>query len=258
MNKSLSVVEQKAVEFYGDEIIAVRLQSGEVLVPIRPICENLGLSWSAQYECINRDPVLSEFSASVRVTRTEGAARELLCLPLKYLPGWLFGVSASRVKPELKERVIRYQRECYDVLAEAFQEGRLTADSDFAALLQSDSPAAQAYMTFQALAKLARHQLVLESRLNQHEDRLERLESVIGDPARFVTEDQASQISQAVKAVALKLGKKSGRNEYGAVYGELYRKFGITSYKQLAAAKFQQAMDWLNEWRENIEGDLLF
>lgn len=40
--------------------------------------------------------------------------------------------------------------------------------------------------------------------------------------------------------------------------GELYRKFGITGYKQLPAAKFQVAMDWLNEWRESIEGDLAF
>ena len=57
---------------------------------------------------------------------------------------------------------------------------------------------------------------------------------MLGDTGRYVTEDQASQISQAVKTVALKLGKKSGRNEYGAVYGELYRKFGVPGYKQLA------------------------
>ena len=47
-------------------------------------------------------------------------------------------------------------------------------------------------------------------------------------------------------------------NEYGAVYGELYRKFGVTGYKQLPATKFHQAMNWLNEWRENIEGELPF
>ena len=32
--------------------------------------------------------------------------------------------------------------------------------------------------------------------------------------------EQASQISQAVKAVAMELSKQSGRNEYGGVYGE--------------------------------------
>ena len=54
----------------------------------------------------------------------------MVCLPLDYISGFLFGLNADRVKPELRERVLRYQRECYKVLAEAFQDGRLTTDSD--------------------------------------------------------------------------------------------------------------------------------
>lgn len=262
MDKSLAIVEQKTVEFYGDEIIAVRANDGTVYVPVRPICDLLGVSWSSQQNRITRDEVLSTVveTISVFVTNTQGQEqhRSMLCLPLDYISGFLFGLSASRVRDDIRDKIIRYKKECYQVLAEAFQEGRLGLDTDFEALLQTDSPAVQAYKTFQALAKLARHQLILESRLNQHEDRLEQLESTLGDPGRFVTPEQASQISQAVKTVALKLGRKSGRNEYGAVYGELYRKFGITGYKQLPASRFQQAMNWLNEWRESIEGDAPF
>ena len=32
----------------------------------------------------------------------------------------MFGISASRAKPELRERLIQYQRECFDVLARHF------------------------------------------------------------------------------------------------------------------------------------------
>ena len=32
----------------------------------------------------------------------------------------------------------------------------------------------------------------------------------------------------------MEMSQQSGRNEYGGVYGELYRKFGITSYQQIA------------------------
>jgi hypothetical protein len=67
--------------------------------------------------------------------------------------------------------------------------------------------------------------------------------------------DRASQISQAVKAVAMKLSEQSGRNEYGGVYGELYRKFSITSYKLLPAKKFEEAMNWLTEWHQSMVGD---
>ena len=259
--KALVPIEQKIVEFYEDEITAARLANGEVFVPIRPICDNLGVTLAGQRERINRDPVLSEEVTSVSVTLTQ-QAREMICLPLKFIPGWLFGINANRVKPEIRERLIIYQRECYDALAEAFQEGRLTADPSFSELLASDSPAAHAYQMAKAMMELARNQMLLEARLEAHdvrlhdyERRLEGVEITLGDARRQVTPDQASQISQAVKTVAMKLSKASGRNEYGGVYGELYRKFGITSYKQLPASRFDEAMKWLNEWRENIEGD---
>jgi len=261
---ALLPVEQKLVKFYNDEVIAVRADDGAVYVPIRPVCDNLGITLAGQRERINRDPVLSEAVTSVSVTLTQ-QAREMLCLPLKFIPGWLFGVNANRVKPELRENVIRYQRECFDVLAEAFMEGRLTADPSFTDLLQTNTPAVQAYKVLQELTRLARSQVLLEARVGHQEfriddleKRLELVEDTIGAVDRHVTPDQASQISQAVKAVAMKLSKASGRNEYGGIYGELYRRFGITSYKQLPAAKFDQAMNWLNEWRESIEGDSPF
>jgi hypothetical protein len=189
----------------------------------------------------------------------------MLALPLDYISGFLFGINANRVRESLREKLIRYQEECYTVLNEAFREGRLTADPAFSDLLAGESPAAQAYKMARAMMELARNQLLLESRLSVHdlrlddyEKRLEGIEATLGDPSHYVTPDQASQISQAVKTVAMKLSKASGRNEYGGVYGELYRRFGITSYKQLPAAKFDEAMTWLNEWREGIEGDVPF
>jgi hypothetical protein len=251
--KALVPVEQKTVEFYEDQVTAVRLANGDVFIPLRPIVEGLGLDWASQTRRINRDPVLAEVKGVV-VTTTPGGPQEMLALPLDYLSGFLFGVNASRVKADIRERVIRYQRECYKVLAEAFTEGRLTPDTSFDELLASDSPAAMAYKIATALQIMARQQLLLESRVDRHESRLEAIESHLGAPDRYITPDQAMQLSQAVKTVAMKLSKASGRNEYGGVYGELYRKFGITSYKQLPVSKFDEATSWLNEWRENIEG----
>ena len=263
--KALVPVEQKIVEFYGDTLVAVRTSLQGIYVPVKPICELLGVDWNGQRRRINRDPVLSEEVQGVDVTSIPGGTQTMLCLPLDYISGFLFGLNPTRTKPELQERIIRYQRECYKVLAEAFQDGRLTADPTFSELLQSESPAAQAYKMARAMMELARNQLLLESRLethgarlDEHDRRLEEVEATLGDSGRHVTPDQAMQVSQAVKTVAMKLSVASRRNEYGGVYGELYRKFGITSYKQLPAAKFDEAMRWLNEWRENIEGDAPF
>jgi hypothetical protein len=194
--------------------------------------------------------------------------RTMTCLPLDYLNGWLFGINSARIKDQvIRERVVEYQKECYQVLAEAF--------GTRAAHARETSPAIQALMQVRemglAIAHLAEEQIEFEMRLTTTESKLdqavivvetltERVDSLEKQvaPGTPVTQDQASQISQAVKTVAMKLSTASGTNQYGSVYGELYRKFGVTSYKQLPMEKFTEAMNWLNEWRESIEGDRPF
>ena len=272
--KALVPIEQKQVLFYDDEITAVLVQlqdEQQVYIPLRPICEYLGLDWSAQTRRIRRDPVLSKWATFVAITATnpeeaqKGGNPNMLCLPLDYLNGFLFGVSATRVRPELQERVILYQERCYKVLSEAFQEGRLTSDPDFDDLLASDTPAAQAYKMAAAIMKMARQQLMLEAQLEthttqlaDHEKRLELVEEQLGDTKRHITPEQAMQISQAVKAVAHELGKRTKRNEYGGVYGELYRRYNINSYKILPKSKFEDALNWLNEWLQSMISDSPF
>lgn len=65
---ALIPLEEKTVDFYGDQITASLVERGEeqvVYVSLRPICEHLGLSWSAQLQRIRRDEVLNESLISV-------------------------------------------------------------------------------------------------------------------------------------------------------------------------------------------------
>ena len=276
--KALQPLEQKTVIFYDDEITAVLVaedERQEVYVPVRPICDFLGIDWSSQRRRINRDPVLSEVTMSVVITATDIAPKSrrpqtssMLCLPLDFLNGWLFGVSAQRVKSELRERVITYQRECYKTLSDAFQETQeeQTAVTPNIAALQ------QVKALGQALINLAEEQIEQEIRLSQTEQRLDQavvvvgdltkrvaaVEGQLGDPGRKVTPAQATNVSQAVKAVAMALSKASGRNEYGGVYGELYRRYEVPSYRELPAGKYEDVMAWLNEWIQSISSDQPF
>ena len=272
VDKALVPVEQKQVVFYDDEITAVlvRIEGDEkVYVPVRPICEFLGVSWSGQLRRLNRDAVLSEEIRSVNVTFTEpNRTRQIAmnCLPLDYISGFLFGINPERTKPEIKDKLIRYQRECFKVLAEAFVEGRLTADHSFDDLLgQASSDVVEAYQIAQAIMKLARNQIMLEARLDNHsltlEDHTQRLETIEADmhqEDRYISESQATQISQAVKAIATTMGKQTGRNEFGATWGEFYRKFGVAKYRYLPASKFDEAMAWLNEFYQSLAGEAPF
>jgi hypothetical protein len=113
--------------------------------------------------------------------------------------------------------------------------------------------------------QLAEEQMEFERRLTVSENQLDNAAGVIRDltkrvtsleqrmaPGESVTEEQASEISQAVKAGALLLGKQTKKNEFGVVYGEMYRKFGITSYKMLPAKRFSEAMRFLTEWYQTL------
>lgn len=126
MSESNAIVptSQKTIIFYDDEITAVVIEGDEqeVYIPLRPLVDALGLAWSGQFERLQRDAVLSKITRGVRVTRTpeKGGEQEMLCLPLDYLNGWLFGVNANRVKDTVRDKLIRYQMECYRVLAREF------------------------------------------------------------------------------------------------------------------------------------------
>jgi hypothetical protein len=118
-----------------------------------------------------------------------------------------------------------------------------------------------------AIVRMAEEQIEFDRRLAVQEGRMDQAAVVVAGmekrltaverkltPGQVVTDEQASQVSQAVKTVALALGKTTGRNEFGAVYGELYRKFGITSYKMLPARRFEEAMKFLTDWHEDLTG----
>lgn len=261
MSDDLTVLEQRQVTFYDDQLTAVRANDGHVYVTLRHMCDALGLDAQGQSRRIDRHTVMAKGMTWVDILSTQGEhqqRRRARVIRIDLVPLWLSGIRTSMVKEELRTKLEKFQEEAAKVLWEAFQSGQLTTSTTIDDLLKSDSPAAQAYKMAMAMAELARNQLMLEARidnrLNEHETRIEQLESQMGAPDKFVTPDQAMQISQAVKTVAIAQGKQTKRNEFGAVYGELYRKFGITSYKMLPANRFEEAIAFLTDWYGSLEG----
>lgn len=118
--RAMSQNQLVTVAFNGQAILAI-LVDGKPFVAMKPIIENIGLQWEAQYKRILRHPVLNG-SMSMMDIQVDGDVqrRQYLCLPLSMLNGWLFGVDVNRVKEEIKPKLVQYQRECFDVLAKHF------------------------------------------------------------------------------------------------------------------------------------------
>ena len=107
------------VAFYGDQVDIIE-RDCELYVAMKPICERMGLNWDAQRQLIQRDPVLSSTACMIHAVGGDGKSREMTCLPLNKLNGWLFKLDVSRYEGEQRELLIRYQSECYDALHQHF------------------------------------------------------------------------------------------------------------------------------------------
>lgn len=270
--------EERRVKFYDDEIVATVVAGDvqpEIYVPLRPICDHLGLSWNGQRERIRRDPVLADALRVVRMPQVSstGGDPELLCLPLHLLPGWLFGISATRVKPDLQEKVTRYRRDCFRVLWRAFQDDALQAAGHTA--LVSDSPRTSTSSTSLeqirqmglAVAQLAEQQMVIEQQVTTHETRIDRAAVIIRElqrrigavedrlePGTPISDAQAADIAGHVKALGELLTiRQGGKNYYQAIFAELYRRFGVSSYKLIPIDSFGAVVQFLVEWRMSVE-----
>ncbi|MCO6537832.1 MAG: phage antirepressor N-terminal domain-containing protein, partial [Gilliamella sp.] len=107
------------VQFHNQQI-SILNHNNKPYVAIKPICENIGLDWEAQRQRIKRNEILNSTAFMIKVVAKDGKNRDVLCLPLGYLNGWLAGIELSRVNPEIKPILKQYQLECFDVLYNHF------------------------------------------------------------------------------------------------------------------------------------------
>lgn len=102
--------------------------TAEMYVPIKPICEALGVAFQKQHEKIKSDAILSSVVTLRVTTGADGKQYEMLCLPLKFVYGWVFSINPDNVKEQSRENVIKYKRECYNALYEHFHKRYINYD----------------------------------------------------------------------------------------------------------------------------------
>ncbi len=100
------------VNFHGTQIPTVKV-GDKIFVAMKPVVENMGLVWHRQSQKIQDS---TRYQHKVIPLNTPGGTQKMICIPIEKLNGWLFGVSAEKVHPELKEKVLCYQDECFRVL----------------------------------------------------------------------------------------------------------------------------------------------
>jgi len=113
--------ETKSLAKVNGQAIVV-IENGQKLVPIKPICDALGIAHQPQYEKIKSHPILSSVVTMIVTTGSDEKNYEMLSIPFEFIFGWLFTIDPRKVKPESVEAVTKYQRECYHVLYKHFTD----------------------------------------------------------------------------------------------------------------------------------------
>ncbi|EOT1891467.1 phage antirepressor N-terminal domain-containing protein [Citrobacter freundii] len=121
MNSIATQISTINVPFHGDNLYLVNF-NGEPHVPMKPVVEGMGLAWQPQHEKLK-----TRFNKGITeiVIPTKGGEQSMTCLAFRKFAGWLHTINVGKVRPELREKVARYQDECDDVLYQYWTKGEV-------------------------------------------------------------------------------------------------------------------------------------
>ncbi|WP_425447778.1 phage antirepressor KilAC domain-containing protein [Dethiothermospora halolimnae] len=126
-------LQVQKVNFYGGEILGVRTEEGKVYMGVRKACMDIGLTrgqMNNEVKKIQEDLVLNKGARNLRYP-TKGGVQEVLGIEKEFIPLWLAKISITpkmkKKSPETVERLVKYQLEAKDVLANAFVNKKLNS-----------------------------------------------------------------------------------------------------------------------------------
>nr|WP_316207758.1 phage antirepressor N-terminal domain-containing protein [Escherichia coli] len=123
MTSIATAVSTINVPFHGAELYVVN-HNGEPYTPMKPIVEGMGMDWASQFTKMKHRFKTCIVKITMQLPGDE-QRREIICLALRKLAGWLQTISPNKVRPEIRDKVIQYQEECDDVLYEYWTKGHV-------------------------------------------------------------------------------------------------------------------------------------
>lgn len=149
----------------------------EQLVPIKPICEALGVNYTTQIEKLKKHPIYGSVVPLRGITAADGKTYQTSCMPLRYISGWILSIHPDNVKEEVREHLIEYQLKCNDVLYDYF----------FGTYKRTNEQNRMEIALLEELADLNQQQQQLKQTINEKRRKLEKLreERLKNEPKLF-------------------------------------------------------------------------
>lgn len=247
------------IDFDGDTLPSAIVHGDGVLVPVRTICAALGLDARYQLQRLREHEVLVVGLREIRIP-IDGRLRVVAALQHRYIPFWLATVTPHQVSDAMRPKLIRYQRELVDVLA-AIYGPQLAPDAPLAAevtLTSLSRQMADLLLEFR-LARAAA--LEGQRELGEHDERIADLENVVETMQRElavyvpITPAQQEYIARAIKLIARRYQKKTGKDLFGQLFAEFCKTLGTPRYDELPSSKYAAAVAWLQAKAQQLLPD---
>lgn len=100
-----------------NNVSIIMIENGEKLIPIRPICDALGIAYQGQIDKLKSDEILGPVVTLYTAVAADNKKRKMVCIPLMYVFGWLFTINPKNVNSVARNKVIKYKKDCYNALS---------------------------------------------------------------------------------------------------------------------------------------------
>ena len=261
-------VRIEQLQFVEDHLVAAVLDGEGVAVPIRVVCDALGLDTEAQSQRLRDHDVLSQGLRIVRVP-LNNRIRSVVAILHTHIAFWLASITPNLVAEAVRPKLIRYQEELVVVLNALYGpnlETIPTAAFDSGTVLESPAPM-ELVTTRRELVTLRAALLDLIQAQRQTTEQMALLSERVDGVADLVDElrtiakihpAQAEYLQRAIKRLALRVQQKtrSERNMYELLFGQFKISMGIPRYDALPIQQYDRAIQWLEaKAAELLPGD---
>lgn len=166
------------VPFYDNELYVVE-HNNEPYVPMKPIVEGMGLNWKSQFNKIKQR--FKSTMVEITIVAADGKMRDMLCLPLRKLSGWMLTIYPNKVKPEIRNKVTQFQEECDDVLYRYWAEGQVVNPRKLSVMEQLNEACADFKRDEAIASKFGKGLNAWKDVKPQHENKIQSLKEKAGE-----------------------------------------------------------------------------
>lgn len=191
----------KNVDLFGDTVIAAQDQEGKIWAGVKWMCDGLGLSEGQaknERKKLQEDMVLSQ-GTKFHPLGKGNANKDVLCIRHDFVPLWLAKITITPAMKEtnsdLVDKLVKYQLQAKDVLAEAFLPKEIPNDQL--------SPELQMFgKLYEVVARQELKQKEQEQKMEQLDNKIDSIKDVVA----LNPNDWRKDTSKIISRIALHIG----------------------------------------------------